>query len=135
MIMNFFKLIFNRLLDRNKIHSNIARAATMIWYFANTPIPNVIPLKMSARLLLSLFSQEKKVNITNVKKKMSIVSSMLTRLNQKKPGIVPSITAATNAFLGPWVRLVNSNSSQIAKTPKVTAPIRPATSDMPKTEK
>ena len=66
---------------------------------------------------------------------MSMVSSIVTLESQSTPGIVPKNTLATKAVFSPCIRLVNSNTIKIAKTEKVTATSRPATSLTPKTKK
>ena len=63
---------------------------------------------------------------------MSIVSSIVTLETQKNPGIVASRILAIKAFLGPYILLQNSNTTQRASTAKVTETNLPATAVMPK---
>jgi len=82
-----------------------------------------------------LLSHVKKKNSVSVKKKINIVSNIATRESQKKPGITPSRTADTKAVFGPYVRLANSNVTQIESRENVTAVNLPVVALAPRTRK
>ena len=112
----------------------ITKTDTKTWYLASIPMPTARPASVSV-LLVFLFSQVKKANIASVKKKISMVSSMVILESQKNPGITPSRTLDSSAVFWSYVRLVNSYVIQIESRENVTAVSLPEVAFTPKTWK
>src|SRR3990170_7632511 len=128
---NFVNFDRSLSLFRSRIPVIITIPATRTWYLARKPTPSARQLRINA-LSWCLLIQVKKKNNVREKKKINIVSSMVTLETQKKPGITPSRTLETNAILGPYVRLANSNATHIESREKVTAVNLPEAAFIPK---
>jgi hypothetical protein len=112
----------------------MTKTETKTWYFARIPIPSASPVKIKEFLLsLFLLSQMKKKNKVAVKKKINIVSSIVTLESQKNPGITPNNTLDIKAVFESYVRLANLNVIQIENKEKITAVSLPEAALTPKT--
>jgi hypothetical protein len=67
-----------------------------------------------------------------MKKKMSVVSSMLSLESEKNPGIEPSRILEISAFLDPYTFRVNTKRTMIANTENVKDTSLPEAQLIPK---